>query len=102
MRSAVPAASACSLSDPAVLDADLMRRMARLADAQQLPYMRLASGAGHDAALFANAGVPTAMIFVRNQNGSHNPFEAMRTEDFMAGCELLWQTAVRFEEKADE
>ncbi len=89
-------------SEPAVLDADLMRRMARLADAQQLPYMRLASGAGHDAALFANAGVPTAMIFVRNQNGSHNPFEAMRTEDFMAGCELLWQTAVRFEEKADE
>lgn len=89
-------------SEPAVLDEGLMQRLARLADAESISYMRVPSGAGHDAALFANAGVPTAMIFVRNQNGSHNPFEAMRAEDFMAGCELLWQAATRFEEKADE
>ena len=60
------------------------------------------SGAGHDAALFANAGIPTGMIFVRNQNGSHNPQEAMRTDDFMAGCELLWRLVVDFEEDARE
>ncbi|MEG0821198.1 MAG: Zn-dependent hydrolase [Burkholderiaceae bacterium] len=88
-------------SEPAELDPALMRRLALVADGCELPYMRLASGAGHDAALFANAGVPTAMIFVRNQNGSHNPFEAMQADDFMAGCELLWQTAIRFEEKFD-
>ncbi|HSN45535.1 MAG TPA: M20/M25/M40 family metallo-hydrolase, partial [Casimicrobiaceae bacterium] len=78
------------------------RRLARAADAAGLSYMRLASGAGHDAALFANAGIPTGMIFVRNQNGSHNPQEAMRTEDFMAGCELLWRLVVDFEEDARE
>ena len=47
------------------------------------------SGAGHDAAIFANAGVPTGMIFVRNENGSHNPDEAMAIEDFMAGYAVL-------------
>jgi N-carbamoyl-L-amino-acid hydrolase len=64
--------------------------------------MRLPSGAGHDAALFANAGIPTGMIFVRNQNGSHNPLEAMRPDDFMAGCELLWRLTVHFEEDRGE
>mmetsp|Transcript_66666 Transcript_66666/g.168088 ORF Transcript_66666/g.168088 Transcript_66666/m.168088 type:complete len:460 (-) Transcript_66666:69-1448(-) len=49
------------------------------------------SGAGHDAAHFAQQGVPTVMIFVRNQNGSHNPKEAMRMEDFMVGTALLAQ-----------
>ena len=49
----------------------------------------MASGAGHDTAVFANAGVPAALIFVRNQNGSHNPDEAMRIEDFAAGASLI-------------
>jgi N-carbamoyl-L-amino-acid hydrolase len=35
------------------------------------------------------------MIFVRNENGSHNPHEAMMIDDFMAGTtlltRLLWQ-----------
>jgi N-carbamoyl-L-amino-acid hydrolase len=30
-------------------------------------------GAGDDAAVFAYAGIPSAMMFVRNENGSHNP-----------------------------
>lgn len=54
--------------------------------------VEIASGAAHDAAAFAAAGVPTAMIFIRNANGSHNPDEAMRIEDFMAATDLLaWQ-----------
>jgi N-carbamoyl-L-amino-acid hydrolase len=48
------------------------------------------SGAGHDAAVFQQAGVPSGMIFVRNENGSHNPDEAMSLDDFMIGCEVLW------------
>ena len=51
----------------------------------------MASGGGHDAAIFANAGIPTAMIFVRNQNGSHNPLEAMKTEDFLAGTSIIYE-----------
>lgn len=50
---------------------------------------RIASGAGHDAAVFANAGIPSAMVFVRNENGSHNAQEAMDIDDFLAGTDLL-------------
>ena len=46
---------------------------------------------GHDAALFANAGIPAAMIFVRNQHGSHNPEEDMRIDDLMAGATVLYE-----------
>jgi N-carbamoyl-L-amino-acid hydrolase len=36
------------------------------------------------------------MLFVRNQNGSHNPHEAMRMEDFTAGCAVMmgWAAAM--------
>ena len=54
-----------------------------------IPAMRIASGAGHDAGDFAAAGVPSAMIFVRNDKGSHNPDEAMEFEDFALGVRLL-------------
>jgi len=49
----------------------------------------MASGAGHDAAVFANAGVPSGMIFIRNEHGSHNPHEAMNLEDFFLGVQAL-------------
>lgn len=57
----------------------------------ELPMMP--SGAGHDAAVFANAGIPSAMIFIRNENGSHNAQEAMDIDDFLLGCELLLDAA---------
>jgi N-carbamoyl-L-amino-acid hydrolase len=31
------------------------------------------------------------MIFARNENGSHNPFEAMKIEDFLDGAAVLIQ-----------
>ena len=31
-----------------------------------------------------------AMIFVRNDHGSHNPHEAMALEDFGEACRLLF------------
>ena len=54
-----------------------------------IPVLQLGSPASHDAAAFAAAGVPMGMIFVRNENGSHNPHEAMAIDDFMAGAALL-------------
>lgn len=54
-----------------------------------IPAMDLASGASHDAAAFATAGVPTAMLFIRNANGSHNPHEAMALGDFTAATRVL-------------
>ena len=35
------------------------------------------------------AGVPAVMIFVRNQNGSHNPDEAMRMDDFELAARVI-------------
>jgi len=57
-----------------------------------IPQHPLPSPASHDAANFAAAGVPTGMLLVRNRNGSHNPKEAMATEDLMAaiGVLALW------------
>ena len=37
----------------------------------------MASGAGHDFAVFAGQGVPAAMLFVRHREGSHKRDEAM-------------------------
>ncbi len=63
--------------------------LARAADAVGVAWRAMPSGGGHDAASFANAGVPSGMLFVRNQNGSHNPDEAMRMDDLAAGCSVM-------------
>ena len=50
----------------------------------------LATGAGHDAGVLAAAGIPTAMLFVRNPTGvSHAPGEHAEPGDCAAGVEAL-------------
>lgn len=77
------------LSDPAVMDARLCDVLSNACRAQNVPFEIIPSGAGHDAALFANAGIPSGMLFIRNANGSHNPDEAMEMDDFMRGVQVL-------------
>lgn len=79
-------------SDPAVTDPLLCELMAKACRTRGIAHERIPSGAGHDAALFANGGVPSGMVFVRNQNGSHNPYEAMELSDFMLGTQVLADT----------
>ena len=74
---------------PALMDPGLRKRLAEGCDALGIHALELASGPGHDAGDFAEAGVPSAMIFVRNVNGSHNPDEAMPIEAFRDGTRLL-------------
>ncbi|MCZ6773398.1 MAG: Zn-dependent hydrolase [Proteobacteria bacterium] len=76
-------------AEPALMDAELRRMLREQADRIGIQWMELSSGAGHDCGTFANAGVPSAMIFVRNDHGSHNADEAMDIEDFAEGCRLL-------------
>ena len=76
-------------SAPAVMDTRLRAALHTAATSLGINAMELASGAGHDTATFAHQGVPSAMIFVRNEHGSHNPDEAMTLEDFIAGTQLL-------------
>jgi len=82
-------------SAPATMDSKLVQALLDASAELGLPAERVPSGAGHDAALFANAGIPSAMIFIRNENGSHNPAEAMDLDDFMSGVELLYQALPR-------
>ena len=74
---------------PGPIDRAHRDRLETLARALGIAAIPIASGAGHDAAVFANCGVPTAMIFVRNEHGSHNPDEAMELADFAQGLRLL-------------
>lgn len=75
----------------ALMDAEVVGKLEAAMARIGLEPTTMASGGGHDAAVFANAGVPTAMIFVRNQNGSHNPNEAMEIEDFLAGTSIIYE-----------
>lgn len=84
---------------PSGVDAALSDRLETSAKAEGIPCMRLASGAGHDSAVLGNNGIPVAMIFVANQQGSHNPHEAMKMEDFMQGTDILWAAVSHFDEK---
>ena len=50
----------------------------------------LGTGAGHDAGVLATAGVPSAMLFVRNPTGvSHSPAEHAERADCHAGVSAL-------------
>lgn len=74
---------------PARMDERLRAALARGAEVAGVPVMAMASGAGHDALTFAGLGVPSAMLFIRNEHGSHNPAEAMAMADFAAALEVL-------------
>ena len=56
----------------------------------EIEVMDIPSGAGHDSAVMADMGVPITMIFVANQDGSHNWKEKMKLDDFMLGTEVLF------------
>jgi N-carbamoyl-L-amino-acid hydrolase len=72
-------------SPPAMMDARLRSCLMGLLDRP----LEMPSGAGHDAAVFAELGIPSAMIFVRNDHGSHNPEETMTLDDFAVGTQAL-------------
>ncbi len=83
-------------SQPALMDAGVQEGLRRAAGALGIPAKVMASGGGHDAGAFANAGIPAGMLFVRNQHGSHNPHEAMRMEDFEKACAVTQRFAAEY------
>lgn len=83
------------LSEPATMDSGICQQFSDACRRQGVSFEVIPSGAGHDASLFANAGIPSGMLFVRNQHGSHNPHEAMEIDDFMTGVQVLSDTLGR-------
>ncbi len=75
-----------SFSPAVAMHAGLTQRLAaKLGDVPVLD-----TGAGHDAGILAAAGVPTAMLFVRNPTGiSHAPEEHAERDDCLAGVNAL-------------
>ena len=78
------------LSKPAKMNEPIIEQLCQTSRDLGLPDETVPSGAGHDAAMFANAGIPAGMIFVRNEHGSHNPREDMDLGDFMHGVDILY------------
>lgn len=71
-------------------DAELTARLAGRLGSDGVPAPCLPTGAGHDAGILAAAGVPTAMLFVRNPTGvSHSPAETTSDDDCVAGVTAL-------------
>ena len=74
-----------SVTNEVVLDRGLA---ASLAEPRGLPVIPTA--AGHDAGILSGAGVPSAMLFVRNPTGvSHSPEETASVADCLDGVEAL-------------
>jgi N-carbamoyl-L-amino-acid hydrolase len=74
----------------AVMDPALRALARRTAERLRIDAPEMASGAGHDCAVFANQGVPCVMLFIRNDHSSHNPKEAMAMDDFAEAARLLY------------
>jgi N-carbamoyl-L-amino-acid hydrolase len=75
-----------SVTRRVAFDPDLRNRLASLLGGVPL----LPTAAGHDAGVLSEAGVPSAMLFVRNPTGvSHSPAEHANAEDCIVGTESL-------------
>ncbi len=74
--------------DPLALDSTLRLDLTNACDALGHAVFQMAT-AGHDAAMFTSAGIPSGMILVRNAYGSHNADESMDWDDFAEGCRIL-------------
>ena len=74
---------------PAPLHPGLQETLERAAELESASYLRLPSGAGHDAMVLARH-VPTAMLFVPSRGGlSHSPEEFTPPEQCELGARVL-------------
>jgi beta-ureidopropionase / N-carbamoyl-L-amino-acid hydrolase len=83
-----------SVSGEVTFDPDLAARIATGHADGDWPVIPTA--AGHDAGVLSAAGIPTAMLFVRNPTGiSHSPDEHAELPDCLAGVHALAETLER-------
>jgi len=83
-----------SVSGPVVFDPALAASVA--ADHAGGDWPIIPTAAGHDAGILSAAGIPTAMLFVRNPTGvSHSPAEHAEMPDCLVGVSALADTLER-------
>jgi beta-ureidopropionase / N-carbamoyl-L-amino-acid hydrolase len=80
-----------SWTPPTLFDPALSTRLRTVLETDSaLSVPVLGTGAGHDAGILGTAGVPSAMLFVRNPTGvSHSPAEHAERADCHAGVDAL-------------
>jgi N-carbamoyl-L-amino-acid hydrolase len=84
-----------SVSPAVAFDPALAARLAA-GGGDRTDWPLLPTQAGHDAGILSEAGVPTAMLFVRNPSGiSHSPAEHAEPADCLAGVGALADSLAR-------
>jgi hydantoinase/carbamoylase family amidase len=80
---------------PVVMSDQIQNVIAETSDAYGIPWRRVPSHAGHDAASLSHI-TETGMIFVRNRSGrSHTEEEAIDLDDIADGVRVLTGTLIR-------
>ncbi len=78
-----------SRTKPAIMDPGMRETLHRGCERLGIKRTDIISGGGHDTVEFSLNGIPSAMIFIRNENGSHNPDESIDLDDLRLGTKLL-------------
>lgn len=87
-------------ANPAMTADHVLACMRRESQRLGLQVMELPSDGGHDAQLMAEF-THMGMIFVRSENGSHNPQEYASPQDIASGTRLLAQVALHYLNKEE-
>jgi len=84
---------------PVIIQEMVQDALIDICKATDYSYMKLPSGAGHDAMHIA-AFAPTGMIFIPCKGGiSHNPAEAASIEHIVAATDVLYQAICKLSQK---
>ncbi|SDL34476.1 M20 family metallo-hydrolase [Lacicoccus qingdaonensis] len=82
-------------ANPALSAQHILDTMKKKSKELGISTFEMPSGGGHDAQLMAEI-TDMAMVFVRSENGSHNPDEYAKPEDIKSGTDLLMETALYY------
>lgn len=84
-----------SQTEPVPMNSQLISLSENLAQIAHISTLKMASGAGHDAAFMASIA-KAAILFIPSIAGiSHNPKEASHEKDILCGIELLLQLTIK-------
>lgn len=86
---------------PVTMDHKMQDKLARAAHRLHIPYMRMMSGAGHDAMRFTDI-CNTAMVFIPCKDGvSHNKNEFTHMESICDGARVIYEYLLKESEQND-
>lgn len=88
-------------SDPVIFKEKIVKFICTACDQLEIPYLKMPSGAGHDANHMAKLA-PTGMIFIPSRDGmSHCPEEWSEFEHICMGAELLARAITLLDREED-